>query len=615
MTEGKVMKKLYIISAFLVTALLYFSFTNTSSISYTESSTGLQTVLWDGGRTEIEFADINRDGFKDILSIGDHGNPFINTQEHGIMMYFGNGTGSNWSLTQVGNFGYGGIAIGDVNGDNKPDVAYGMHHNYSGVDLGDQILEVALGDGTGLNWTAWDDSLATHGETYGMFTTDLGDVDNDGKLDVGSVSFGCCAGVHIYKNLGTGTWRQTFGFTGGNSSMEFQFGDINNDGYLDFAVAHQNGTPYFGNGQGNFILMQNNLPPPGNSGYKGVSLGDVNNDGAKDLAFITGTGGGVNVWKWNLAAGSWDNLSGSLPSSSTFQATQLYDMNADGFCDLILYGITNMTIYAGDGGSSWTQIANFSTPANGSYQDIAVADADNNGFPDIALVANEGNGFNTRNYLRFFKETSVPGSMTIKPLYPVGWERLKNNTVRFIEWLSADPPPQNSKVKLEFSSMGSNGPWTLIADSLPNSGRYQWTVPPLIASDNCFIRYTVFEGSTSATGMNTVPFIVGDLVGISHNNNEMPGNYELFQNYPNPFNPVTHFGFRIAPRSADANFGFVKLKIYDAAGREVITSVNEELKPGTYEVEFDGSNLSSGVYYYTLHAGYFTETRKMMLVK
>ena len=577
-------------------------------IAYTESSSGLQ-MLWEGGRTEIEFADVNNDGFKDIISIGDHGSPFINTQEHGFMMYFGNGSGANWSLTQVGDFGYGGIAAGDVNNDGKIDFGYGMHHNYSSTDLGDQIYEVALGDGTGNNWIAWDDGLATNGETWGMFTTDFGDINNDGKLDVGSISFGCCAGIHIYKNNGNGTWTQTFGFNSGNSSMEFQFGDMNNDGNIDFAAAHQSGTPYFGDGTGNFILKHNNLPAAGNTGLKGVSLGDVNNDGAKDLAFIVTPGGSVNVWRWDDITTAWINLSGSLPASSSFQTAQLYDMNADGFCDLVLYGNTNCVIYIGNGGTTWTQAASFTTPPNGSYQDIVIGDADNNGFPDIAMVNNEGSGFNTRNNLRFWKETSAAGSLTIKPLYPTGGEKFKNNSVKFIDWISSDPPPLTSKVKLEFSSTGSSGPWSLIRDSLPNNGRYQWTIPTGINSSNCFIRYTVFETGNTATGMNTAPFIVGSLIGIHPISNEIPGNFALYQNYPNPFNPATNLRFRIS------DFGFVQFKIFNVQGKEIETLINENLLPGKYEITFDGSNLSSGVYYYQLTAGGYKDVKKMVLVK
>jgi len=593
-----------LLSLTLISTINYF----TPQVSYIESSTGLQSVQWEGGRTEIEFADMNNDGFKDIISIGDHGSPYINTQEHGIMVYFGNGTGANWNLIQTGNFGYGGITAGDVNNDGMMDVGYGMHHNYSSNDLGNQIFEAALGDGTGMNWTAWDDSLASHGETWGMFTTDFGDIDNDGKLDIGSISFGCCAGIHVYKNLGTGVWRQTFGFTTGNSSMEFMFGDMNNDGNMDFAAAHQSGTPYFGDGLGNFTLMHNNLPAAGNTGLKGVSMGDVNNDGAKDLAFLSNTGGTVNVWKWNNGTSQWDNLSTGLPASSTYQTTQLYDMNTDGFCDLILYGNTNFTIYTGNGGTAWTQAAYFTTPANGSYEDIVIADADNNGFPDLAMVNNEGSGFNTRNYLRFYKETSVPSAMTIRPVFPTGGERFKNNSVKFIEWLSSDPPPLNSKVKLELSVNGNTGPWTLIKDSLLNNGKYQWIVPPSISSNNCYIRYTIFELGNTATGINTAPFIIGSLIGIIAHN-EIPGKYELMQNYPNPFNPVTHFRFLIA------DFGPVQMKIYDNSGKEVSTLVNEQLNPGTYEVSWNAANYSSGVYYYALKAGDFTDVKKMILIK
>ena len=108
------------------------------------------------------------------------------------------------------------------NNDGNIDIGYGMHHNYSATDFGDQLLEVALGDGSGEKWTPWDDGLATNGETWGMFATDFADVDNDGDLDIGSISFGCCAGVHVYLNQDDGSWTISFGFIGGNSDMFFE---------------------------------------------------------------------------------------------------------------------------------------------------------------------------------------------------------------------------------------------------------------------------------------------------------------------------------------------------------------------------------------------------------
>jgi hypothetical protein len=85
--------------------------------------------------------------------------------------------------------------------------------------------------------------------------------------------------------------------------------------------------------------------------------------------------------------------------------------------------------------------------------------------------------------------------------------------------------------------------------------------------------------------------------------------YGLDQNYPNPFNPSTRIKFSI-PQSE-----FVSLKIYDVLGNEVATLVNEQRAPGAYEVTFDAGNLASGVYVYTLTAGDFVQTRKLMLMK
>ncbi len=88
-----------------------------------------------------------------------------------------------------------------------------------------------------------------------------------------------------------------------------------------------------------------------------------------------------------------------------------------------------------------------------------------------------------------------------------------------------------------------------------------------------------------------------------------PEKFELSQNYPNPFNPITHLGFGIS------NLGFVSLKVYDVLGNEIKTLVNEIKPAGYYEVEFNGSNLPSGIYYYRIKAGSFSQVRKMMLVK
>jgi hypothetical protein len=90
---------------------------------------------------------------------------------------------------------------------------------------------------------------------------------------------------------------------------------------------------------------------------------------------------------------------------------------------------------------------------------------------------------------------------------------------------------------------------------------------------------------------------------------EIPTKYNIAQNYPNPFNPTTNVRFSIV------NAGQVKLIVYDVQGREVQTLVNERLQPGTYEATFDGSALTSGVYFYKLVTNGFTETKKMSLLK
>ena len=116
----------------------------------------------------------------------------------------------------------------------------------------------------------------------------------------------------------------------------------------------------------------------------------------------------------------------------------------------------------------------------------------------------------------------------------------------------------------------------------------------------------------------------GGAIGIKTISNQVPDEFALYQNYPNPFNPVTKIKFALPalplrqaglPPSPQGEGLGVRVIIYDILGREITTLVNEQLQPGTYEVEFDGTNYSSGVYFYTLITEYFNQTKRMMLIK
>ena len=98
-------------------------------------------------------------------------------------------------------------------------------------------------------------------------------------------------------------------------------------------------------------------------------------------------------------------------------------------------------------------------------------------------------------------------------------------------------------------------------------------------------------------------------VAVESDSISIPDKFELSQNYPNPFNPSTIIRYQL-PMA-----GHISLKVYDVLGNEVATLVNEDKPTGSYKVEFDASNLSSGIYFYKIQAENFIETKKMLLLK
>ncbi|MCF6270668.1 MAG: exo-alpha-sialidase [Melioribacteraceae bacterium] len=175
-------------------------------------------------------------------------------------------------------------------------------------------------------------------------------------------------------------------------------------------------------------------------------------------------------------------------------------------------------------------------------------------------------------------------------------------------WINSSPDDQRQ--------FGSTGPFDLVKGK------------PI----EIIVAYIVGRGTDALNSITEARRITNDVIGFYNTNfsyvpvgvngnkgSQLPTEYSLSQNYPNPFNPSTTIKYTIpsvqTPLLGGVGGGLVTLKVYDILGREVATLVNKQQKAGNYEVSFDASNLTSGVYFYRLHAGSFVESKKMILLK
>jgi len=151
--------------------------------------------------------------------------------------------------------------------------------------------------------------------------------------------------------------------------------------------------------------------------------------------------------------------------------------------------------------------------------------------------------------------------------------------------------------------------WQVIATTTNNSFiDYQRTITPYgylhttyrVRAKDVQAHFSPYSNEVSTI---TVPYKM--LSPVTNNDN-----FEnKIQNYPNPFNPSTKIIYSIKQD------GLVTLKVYDILGKEIRTLVNEFVPAGNYEVEFNASQFPSGIYFYTINSGAFTQTRKMLLMK
>ncbi|MFA7418439.1 MAG: T9SS type A sorting domain-containing protein [Melioribacteraceae bacterium] len=164
----------------------------------------------------------------------------------------------------------------------------------------------------------------------------------------------------------------------------------------------------------------------------------------------------------------------------------------------------------------------------------------------------------------------------------------------------------DSKVSI-FSSSDGGANWNSISTSgLTTLNAATSSTSFVLTAQNMFLYDYQSSGSTAA-----IYKMANSTTSVNENTHEVPADFELSQNYPNPFNPETTIRYKLQAASN------VSLKIYDALGNEVATLVNEFQQPGAYNSQFSirNSQFSSGVYFYTLKAGSFVSTKKMILIK
>jgi PKD repeat protein len=283
----------------------------------------------------------------------------------------------------------------------------------------------------------------------------------------------------------------------------------------------------------------------------------------------------------------------------------------------------SINFYDESGGipTSWQWIFEGGTPSTSNQQNPTV-NYSNAGFYSVKLKVTNSFGTDSVNYVNYVKVLGVNMSPFIL-VYPPSNAFINtsaSDTTRSIfTWTKSSSHPtiiykwkirkDGGLVDLSYNS-DNNGSDSLITlrnsflDSLAlNFGGNSDTVV-------CLWKVYSYNGSDSLISQNAnFIFISRHTVGIKVISASIPEKFKLYQNYPNPFNPSTIISFQLPTNS------YTTLKIYDITGRVVETLINENLKAGTYQVSWNASKYSSGIYFYRIQAGEFTDVKRLMLVK
>jgi len=590
----------------------------------------------------VAWGDYDNDGDLDILLSGRIDN--VNR----VTNIYRNDNG-NFIDINAGLLGLSGssIAWGDYNNDGDLDIVMTgwdgsgrnakIYRNDSGIfiDINVNLIGVTLGtvawgdyDNDGdldILLTGLDDALLWNAKVYrndnGTFTdinanleevdgssASWGDYDSDGDLDIvlsGRTSFGVYSRIYRNENGNFININANIVDVYESSSV---WGDYDNDGDFDLLLCgYDYSTVYsniYRNDNGNFVNINAGLI--GIQNRNGAVWGDYDNDGDLDILLTGDTGSGfiTKIYRND------NTTTNTIPNSpSNFASTQT--------------GIDEITL-------SWSKSSDNETPQNALTYNLRIGSSPggadilspmsnlNDGFRKVPSLGNtnhdtswtinnlaEGNYYwSVQTIDNSFAGSNFANEQIITVIIPVELTsftaQLNNNQV-LLQWETAT---ETNNKGFEIERRLSENTWERIGfveghGTTTEVQSYQYVDNVYSLNSNSFayrLKQIDYDGSYEYSNEVEVEIT-------------MPLKYELTQNYPNPFNPSTAIKFSI-PEA-----GSVELKVYDLIGNEVATLVNETKTPGIYEVKFRAIELSSGVYIYSLKAGNFVQTKKMILIK
>lgn len=570
---------------FFLFAIFYIPSIITGQVSFTDVAPTMGVN--DGGSAQgVVFLDVNNDGFLDIYLVnnGQANKLWINTTGTSFTE-----SGAAWNVNYTG--AGRGCSAADFDNDGLIDIMVGNYNQVLILYKNNSTSFTNYTTTAGVNLMCWGGSI------------NWLDYNSDGKIDITVANDGVPYHYnYLFRNdnlLSFTNVAYTSGITDSASTLCIASADYDNDGDIDIFYGNQTNIP----SNGTSFLYQNN----GNGTFTNVTVaaglinpsyswaadwGDYDNDG--DLDLYVGNTNGMNQLFKNNGNGTFTDVAVTvgIDNTSSIYSCGWGDYENDGDLDLyVAKGINQPDrLYKNDGGMFTDVAASIGMNDLRHSSAISWGDFNKDGFLDLYL-----NNNGTENRL-FKSNAGNSNKWTVITLRGVASNR---SAVGARVTVKTGTLTQIREVQGGSGGKGQN--------SLP----VEFGLGAASVIDSLIIRWPSGTVQTF-TNVVTNKYITANegqnLVGIS-NHTAKVDNYNLSQNYPNPFNPTTNIRFDL-PKS-----GIVKLVVFDALGREVATLVNEKLAPGTYEVDWDGSNYTSSVYFYKLMTGDFVDVKKMLLIK